>query len=280
MDSQLKQAVYRILLPLVRILVRKGVAFGEFSQLVKRAYVEVAEASLVASEGKATTSRIAIVTGLTRKDTAQLRKFSGEDDQILGKYNRSVRVIGGWLEDKDFITPDGKPRVLPLNGENGFEALVARYSGDMPTKAMLDELQRVGVVEKLDGQYVNLLRHAYIPVGDEGEKLVILGSDVALLISTIDHNLQATPDHCFFQRKVAYDRLPEECLPTFKKLVNKHGQLLLERLNEFLAVHDLDRAQDDVTEEPGETKYAGVGIYYFEDDASPEKTSKSQGHED
>ncbi len=280
MEKQLQQALYRMLLPLVKILVRKGVAFGEFSQLVKRAYVEAAEGSLLASEGKATTSRIAIVTGLTRKDTAQLRKIDEEDHSTINKYNRSVRVISGWLEDSEFLTDEGNPRVLPLHGEGSFESLVKRYSGDMPVKAMLDELVRVGVVEKLDGQFINLLRHAYIPVGNEGEKLAILGTDVALLISTIDHNLTAPSTELWFQRKVAYNNLPEECLPDFKKLVNRHGQQLLENLNEFLALHDRDRQTATEESEAPETRcHAGVGIYYFEEILPPKNEAPGSNHE-
>ncbi|HHL19180.1 MAG TPA: hypothetical protein ENJ33_05550, partial [Thiothrix sp.] len=68
MNSCLYHAIYKLMLALVKLLLRKGVAFGEFIQILKQAYVKAAEEQLLASEGKATTSRIAIVTGLTRKD--------------------------------------------------------------------------------------------------------------------------------------------------------------------------------------------------------------------
>ncbi len=275
MESTLSHAIYRITLPLVKILVRKGVSFGEFSQLIKRAYVEAAETSLMASEGKATTSRLAIVTGLTRKDAAQLRKAPETDESTVNKYNRSIRVIRGWLEDTNFGTSDGHPRVLTLSGDASFETLVGRYSGDMPTKAMLDELLRVGVVEKHNENLVSLLRRAYIPVGDEGEKLAILGADVALLIGTIDHNLTAPANEGLFQRKVAYNNLPDECLPEFKLLVNKHGQQFLERLNTFLAKHDQDRTPLS-SNSSSSRNHAGVGIYYFEEPLKAKSKEQKQ----
>jgi hypothetical protein len=263
MNSTLYQAIYKLMLSLVKLLLRKGVAFSEFVQVLKQAYVEVAERQLLTSEGKATTSRIAIVTGLTRKDVAQLRKLPLTPETISSKYNRATRVISGWLEDSEFCTLDGYPEVLLINGkEKSFEALVNRYSGDMTTKAMLDELERVGVIKRIEKKHVSLQRRAYIPAGDEDEAITILGTDVALLISTIDHNMTHDNEALHFQRKVCYDNLPEDCLEEFQSMVNQDGQHLLEKLNQWLAQHDRDANPD--AKGDGQ-KRAGVGIYYFEE---------------
>ncbi|WP_273207752.1 hypothetical protein [Marinobacter subterrani] len=40
--NPLHQALFRILRPMARLLLRNGIPFGEFSELVKRAYVEAA----------------------------------------------------------------------------------------------------------------------------------------------------------------------------------------------------------------------------------------------
>ncbi len=40
-NPPLHQALFRILRPMARLLLRNGVPFGEFSELVKRAYVEL-----------------------------------------------------------------------------------------------------------------------------------------------------------------------------------------------------------------------------------------------
>ncbi len=266
MKDALYQLIYKLLHPIVKILLRKGVAFGEFSQVLKRVYTDVAEQILLEAEGKVSSSRISIMTGLTRKDVGALRN-KGKDkatDINLGaqKYNRSVRVISGWIEDQEFCSDAGYPRTLVIHGKTGsFESLVNKYSGDMPVRAMLDELERSGVVEKIESNHVSLLRHAFIPEGDEDEKLLILGEDVPLLVETIDHNLVSNNHESFFQRKVSYDNLPEECLDEFKTLVNKEGQHLLEKFNEWLCLHDRDRTSREGG--TGRVK-AGVGIYYFQ----------------
>lgn len=266
MKNTLNQAIRRIMKPLVRILHRKGVALGEFNQLLKQLYVEVSEDVLVAAGERPTTSKIAIATGLTRKEVAYLRQQACEDGHPpTGSYNRGVRVMTGWLRDAEFLDAAGKPVRLPLLGHTGsFAALVSRYSGDMPYRAMLQEMVRVGAVDVDEASaQVQLLGDGYIPHGDEVEKLSILGTDVSTLIATIDHNL-ITQDRreLWFQRKVSYDNLPEEALPAFKAMVNEDGLGLLIKFNEWLATQDRD--SNPSLEGTGRMR-AGVGIYYFEE---------------
>ncbi|MEZ5451378.1 MAG: DUF6502 family protein [Thiothrix sp.] len=268
MTNMLYRAARTILKPLVCILHRKGMAFGEFSQMVKQIYVEVSEDLLKSSGERPTTSRIAIATGLTRKEVAQLRQGADENDLMTptGSYNRGSRVMTGWLQDAEFLGADGKPAVLPIQGDMGsFAALVSRYSGDMPYRAMLREMERVGVVSA-DDDYVQLLGGGYIPHGDEDEKLGILGTDVSALITTIDHNLKVTDRRqLHFQRKVSYDNLPLEALPAFKAMVSQDGMDLLIKFNQWLVTQDRD--SNPQVKGSGQMR-AGVGIYYFEEPVS------------
>jgi hypothetical protein len=264
MNQQLYSTTYKLLLPLTEILLGKGVTFNETAQVLKQAYVFVAEQQLLKSEGKATTSRIAIITGLTRKDVAALRKTPLKAESVTPKYNRATRVINGWQEDEEFCTSGGFPAVLPINGkEKSFETLVNRYSGDMTAKAMLDELEATDVVALIEKKYVSLQRRAYLSVGDEDEAISILGTDVSLLIKTIGHNMINKKEEVWFQRKVCYDNLPIECLNNFQEMIGQDSQALLEKSNDWLRQHDRDANPDA---QGSGKKRAGVGIYYFEED--------------
>ena len=99
-------------------------------------------------------------------------------------------------------------------------------------------------------------------------KLHILGTDVALLVSTIDHNLNPGPTGPFYQRKVAYDNLPDEVLPEFRKYSAKKAQLYLENLDRWLSKHDRD---DTPLVKGSGRNQAGIGIYYFEEPCSIEE---------
>jgi len=265
MENILKYAIRHILKPLVRILHRKGVAVGELNEMLKQIYVEVSEDVLAAAGERPTTSRIAIATGLTRKEVAQLRQAIAVDvDAPTGSYNRGARVMTGWLADAEFLDAEGKPAHLPLHGERGsFAALVSRYSGDMPTRAMFQEMERVGAVQRDAAGQVQLMAAGYIPHSDEAEKLSILGTDVAALMNTIAHNLTTQErSQLHFQRKVSYDNLPVEALPVFKAMVAKDGLDLLIKFNAYLATQDRD--SNPQVEGTGCMR-AGVGIYYFEE---------------
>jgi len=267
MNKHFSNAIYTILKPLVGLLFRNGVSFDEFSKLAKLAYVEVTEAELVATGQKATTSMISISTGLTRKDVSAIRKSPLPDLEQASQKNRAIRVISAWMTDPQFCTEEGQARVLNIQGDGAsFENLVALHSGDMPYRAMLNELLRIQAVELKDDNKVVLIQAAYITSDDENGKYDFLGEDVAALISTIKHNIVAE-DEPFYQRKVTYDKIPVDQLATFKKLANRENQKLLVTLNNWLAQHDLDHQGEESSKPVVPTKEVGVGVYYFENAA-------------
>jgi hypothetical protein len=114
-----------------------------------------------------------------------------DDRESIEKYNRAARVIAAWLRESDFQDAEGEPASLPIAGPGvTFSELVKRFSGDVPVRAILDELIRVGAVERLEDGRICLLTRAYIPESSDADKLHILGTDAGHLISTIGHNLE------------------------------------------------------------------------------------------
>lgn len=254
----------------MRILLRNGVPFAALADMAKQAYVDVAFKEFGIPNRKQTVSRVAVLTGLTRKEVQRLQHSAEQGDHAArAAYNRAARVIAGWVRDPEFADALGEPAVLPLEGDGAsFAELVRRYSGDVPARAILDELLRVGAVAcEADDQEVQLLTRSYVPAGDASAKLHILGTDVAELIATIDHNLQSSGPDLRFQRKVSYDNLPVEVIPKLKQLSSERGQALIEDLDAWMAAHDRD-ATPSVSGTG--RKHVSVGIYYFEEDVSEE----------
>jgi hypothetical protein len=260
----LSEAAQNILRPLVRVLLRNGVPYGAFAEMARRAYVEVAEKEFALPGKKQTVSRVSTITGLTRKEVTRLQGAEPADRAAdPERYHRPARVIGGWVRSKRYHDKRGRPADLPLEGEAGsFAELVREFSGDIPPRAMADELVRVGAIEILPGGDVRLLTRAYIARGDQAEKLGILGTDVADLIRTIDHNLTTAPSEAYFQRRVSYDNIPREMLPALTKKLARKAQACLESLDRALAAADRDRSPG--VKGTGRVR-TGVGIYYFED---------------
>ena len=260
----LSAAVLRLLRPLVRILLRNGVSYSTFSDFVKWVYVDVAIKEFGIEGRKQSTSRVSVITGLSRKEVMRVRKLPKPDDSAsTERYNRAARVIAAWRRDRNFLDAEGQPAPLPMAGPDvSFSELVKRFSGDVPVRATLDELVRVGAVERLEDGRVSLLTRTYVPQSSDADKIHILGTDVAHLMSTFDHNLKSDPSGPFFQRKVAYDNLPDEVLPGFRKHSAKRAQTLLESLDRWLAQRDRDVTP---TVKGTGRNNAGIGIYYFEE---------------
>jgi len=267
--TALQAAILRLLKPLVRLLLRHGVSFGGFVELAKRVYVELALSEFGIPGRKPSISRAAIITGLTRKEVTRVSQLAPlSDAELQDSYNRAVRVIGGWTRDAAFLDAGGEPAALPLDGGTAsFSELVRRYSGDVPARAMLDELLRVGAVAQDAQGTIRLETKAYVPAQTDEEKLAILGIDVADLVTTIDHNLTQPPEASRLQLKVSYDNLPAEPLPAFRGAAARQAFELLQRLDRELSA--LDRDANPSVQGTGRMR-AGVGIYYFEEPCEPQ----------
>ena len=263
--SILTAAIGQILRPLVRILLRNGVACGSFEEMARKAYVDEAFAEARRNNSKATVSSVSAETGLSRKEVKRLTETELKDTKNTEqKYNRAIRVISGWLNDPKFAYEEGNPRALSLDNspsldssETSFANLVKHYSGDVTPKAMLNLLDSSDCVEIKDG-LVHLVRNAYVPGSDPEEIIRILGNDTSELINTIDHNLTADDSSRWFQRKVSNPRVRTDALPAFKQFSRKRSQKLLEELDAWLSQNEADADT--------ESQHVSLGIYYNEQD--------------
>lgn len=256
----IQQAFYRILLALAKVALRYGVSAGLMTELLRRAYVDAAENSLVVEGKKPLTTRLCALTGFYRKEVVRIKGLPPIGDNSADeRYNRSARVITGWLRDTEFQTKAGHPAVLKLEGAVGFDELVRRYSGDMTPNAMLEELIRLQVVELTASKAVRMKTRAYVPQASELDILQILGTDTADLIDTIHYNICSRESDRRFQRKVSYVHIPQHHVQKFKHYAAKESQKLLEKLDRWLVEKDTEAQSTDV---PGSR--LGLGIYMVE----------------
>ena len=147
--DHLRRALSLMLKPLARLLIAQGVTHAEFAETAKEVYVETALRHFEA-EGRVNKSRIAILTGLTRKEVKNVIDRTLEGGYQPKTYSRPERVLTGWYSDPKFQGPYGIPLELPYEarGENepSFVDLVRQYSGDMAPRQMLNQLVEAGSV--------------------------------------------------------------------------------------------------------------------------------------
>lgn len=257
-----------ILEALSEVMLEEGVSFAEFTELAKQAFVGAAE-KVLDNEKRVSDSRIAILTGMHRKDIKRLRAM---DEPTLNpetaKTNRATAVVSAWMREAEYRDQEGNPLDIPFDGQApSLKALINDFSGDMPAKAVRDELQRMGVLEEVKTGY-RLTIPSYVPNQNKAAIFDFLSSDTRDLIQTIHHNLNADKEDKRFQRKVIYDRLSPETVSDFQKYSAEHSLKLLNQFDRWLASRE---KEDDKKREsdPGlPSLKAGTGIYFFREHAS------------
>ncbi|MDP7144684.1 MAG: DUF6502 family protein [Pseudomonadales bacterium] len=264
MNTAIKSAITCLLRPLVRIMLRHGVSYGEFAEITREVYVASADKDFPVSGRKQSVSRIALLTGLNRKEVARLRQQE-ESPAGQSSYNRGVRIISGWSRDSEFQDSSGKPAALTADGPApSFAELVKKYSGDIPVRAVLDELLRVGAV-RLDTKGSIHLKNdsAYVPGNDKDAQFQILGASVADLLDNLDHNLDAEEGMTRLQLTTAYNNLSRSAVENFRSMSHEDARAFLKKMDRWLAAHDRD-AGDVPSNEDESRMRAGIGIYYIE----------------
>jgi uncharacterized protein DUF6502 len=265
-------AYIKLLRPLVRILLRHGVTYGEFSEVVKTSFVTIAAQEFRVPGKKMSKARIAIVTGLTRKEVHRLSEIDQKERFALKtNLNRITRVLSGWHTDPEYVGPYGMPLEIRYDSDNPndvtFVRLVQQYSGDMTPRAMLDELMRVGSVLETDHNWFKVLRREYVPEALAPDFLARLGRGVHDYVHTLEENMQKyDEDSGRFERFVAPEKgLKAQDLPKFDAYIRIRCQALLEEIDNWLSQQDQpDPKRGD------EVVRTGIGIFHYVSDADIE----------
>lgn len=265
--DHLRRALALMLKPLVRLLIAQGVTHAEFADTAKDVYVEIALRYFEA-EGRINKSRIAILTGLTRKEVKNVIDRALESGRQDKTYSRPERVLTGWYSDPKFTGPYGIPLELPYEGndedesESSFIGLVKTYSGDMAPRQMLTELLRSGSVVEVDGRY-KAVRRNYEPAPLSPELINRLGEVGYRVFSTAAKNIDK-PDETSgrFDRQVFADNgCTQDVIDKFDKYIKVRGQELLEAIDVWFSSNEKLNAPDE--------RRRGTGLYmvhYVEDD--------------
>ena len=233
--DHLRRALSLMFKPLVRLLIAQGVTHAEFSETAKEVYVETALRHFE-TDGKVNKSRIAILTGLTRKEVKNVIDRALTSHIREKTYSRPARVLTGWYSDPAFQGPYGIPLELPYESSEGelpsFTELVRRYSGDMAPRQMLNQLVESGSVLEIEGRY-KAINRAYTHSQLSEPSIKRLGEVGYRVFSTAAKNIdrKSDADRHFDRMVYADDGCTDEVLALFNEYIRKHGQRFLEDLD-------------------------------------------------
>lgn len=196
-----------VLKDLARVLVDNGYGISSLSWFAKRAYFEAAQELNLGR--RRNNARIAAITGLTRADVSQLSHINGAALSAMHVVGRAQRVSQAWASDFRYRGKKGKPAVLPYAGRKGsFEELVKEYGADIPARAMLSEMTRLGLVRKEDRDVIRLVR-VNPPITRHAEKALRALSPWVRFLSCADEREKSDLNANAVQITLSFDSMPQ-----------------------------------------------------------------------
>lgn len=264
--DHLRRALSLMLKPLVRLLVAQGVTHAEFSETAKEVYVETALRHFE-SEEKVNKSRIAILTGLTRKEVKNVVDRALTTSYKEKNHSRPSRVLTGWYSDPNYQGPYGIPLELPYESsdsdEPSFVSLVKNYSGDMAPRQMLKQLLEAGSIVEVDGRYKAVSR-IFLHMKLSPSVVDRLGSVGYRFFSTAAKNIDADREAgatTLFDRMVFADEgCTDEVIQQFSEYLKVRGQAFLEELDVWFS------SRKDLNRPDGPKKETGVYMLHYVED--------------
>jgi hypothetical protein len=260
--SSLISAIKRLLRPLVRLMIAKGLGLPALIDLLKEVYVSVAEQEFPTASKKQTDSRISVLTGVHRKDVKRLRTLKLEEFVAPRSIGLGPMVVARWLSNASMIDATGQPLPLPRQadsaGSASFDGLVEGVSKDIRPRALLDEWVRLGVA-RLDGQgRVVLNQAAFIPEKGFDEKAFYLGRNVHDHLAVAGNNLLGLGNPTL-ERSVHYTGLTEESANILMEAAERLGMQSLLAVNRLaLDLADKDRNKADAS------RRLNIGLYLYD----------------
>ncbi len=253
--------------PLIRILLRSGITFQEFGGVLKDVYVNVCAREMTLPGRRMTLSRVAIATGLTRREVAKIVRSEGKTQWgVWSNAGLAASVLEAWHSDPQFLAPYGYPRDVKIDGTDvvpTFEDLVRRFSSDVPHEVLIGELVRVGAARILEGgMYLRVLKRTYIPTDLTAEMIQIFSQAVRRYIETVDYNLgRGKGLEKRFDRMVYPDdglRLVD--VEIFQQEIREYLETVIQEIDQKSATYPRPERKK------GEKSVqVGVGIYFYQE---------------
>ncbi|MDH3767262.1 MAG: DUF6502 family protein [Gammaproteobacteria bacterium] len=261
---QVLQACEQILRPVVAMLLRSGITWKEFTDLSRKIFVKVATEDYGRKGRPTNVSRVAILTGLSRREVTRLRKSTDSDEsaEFESKISYAARVLSGWHQDPEFLDSKKRPLTLRRGGAHpSFESLMKRYAGDIPPVALFKELLSVRAVRENPDGTLEVLSRFYMPASLDPKAVLRAGSVWYDLGETINHNLTRGEEKTGrFEGRATNRKVSPEAMKALYQMIEEKGEALLEETDQWLSSHESEDEEGGIR--------AGIGMYLIEDSRS------------
>lgn len=264
--NKLNRTFLILLQPIARLFLRFGRGYREYSDLSKAAFVAVASEDYGVHGRPTNVSRIAAMTGLTRKEISRIRsRLQSGQGAVAERGTPLQELMDGWHSSDEFLDDKGAPKPLAFSGGYGsFQSLVKQFAGDIPEGAMRKELERIGRVRlKQDGLVLCPPDAAAL----EAEEVMAsrLRAGPYPLMAALAHNETAKKSNDLWPvETVGLKSIPKSDVARVRKLVSMRLRAATTTISDLLDAYATIHAGEG-TDEP---KLAvSAGIFYAEEPA-------------
>jgi|ERR1022692_941206 hypothetical protein len=275
-------AAFRYLLkPIVRLAIKNGVSFPEFSEALKQAYVDVAARQLRTSGKDRTEEEISLMTSVQTTDIRNiLRSDSGAKFKVAAEQaNPLATLLAGWHTDVRYTGPYGVLRDLPFSaGEStpslrsgfsdvdqaressttSFSDLAEKYCPGISPRALINELVRTGCVQEVGTGFYRAIKRSYVPDPLSTQNILLFARVVHNVCESAEVNLRPeSADAQGLMERTVYTvhGITKKELKDFDKFIRVRGQAFADDIDNWLSDRDREGAEDSVK--------TGIGFYHY-----------------
>ncbi|KAB2892374.1 MAG: hypothetical protein F9K35_18425 [Burkholderiaceae bacterium] len=253
-----QSALARILRPAVRLALAMGLKHPQLEEVLRDLLLDEAR-HLWRNQGVAqpNLSQLSITTGLNRKDvTARVRQT--RDPLPVTEGSAAAKAFTAWLQLAAEVPSHRRLRIADTGEGPSFE-LVARLAtrGNVHHRAILEELQRLGLVTVLEGE-VEMVGDGFVPANSLRDLLAFTGDNVRdHLLAAVSNTLGQEPR--MLERAVYASGLTAQECERIHQLTREHWDAVHYKL-----VREMTQAYSQA--EGQGTARMRVGIYVYHED--------------
>lgn len=264
-NRQILKTFLVVMKPIARILLRFGVGFREFSEVAKVAFVDVASSEYGLRGRPTNISRVAVMTGLTRKEVRRLRdKLEAGHQTVSPRSTPLSEVLHRWHSEKEFLDETGGPAVLPFSGDSPtFSQLVKKFGGDIPAGAMRTELKRIDAIEEQENGDLKLVRRSVAPQGLDEKMMVSLIHGAYPMLATIAHNIDPNRKEDTWPQITAFTRhVRKSDLARIRRISKDRLTDIAFTFDDLFMAYETLHENEDAD---ADQNLVAVGTFYFEE---------------
>jgi hypothetical protein len=261
-QEKILSGMYGVMRSICRLLLRHEIGFREFSDLTKAAFVQVATEDYGLRGRPTNISRVAVMTGLTRKEVKRIRDLEVEfGNEFLSRRNPHAELLHYWNTDKDYSDAGGKPKALRYEGQGeSFQALVKRCAGDIPAGAMRTELKRIGAISEIENGLLVVKTRQHLPKSVNERLLNGIEYGLRTLAATVDHNGDPISEFPRPQKFIHSSEISRDKLPLLQKFIRERIESFSTETDDLLSTAEATPSEKEAGK-PCST--VGVGVYFY-----------------